>query len=185
MNGKMAGLLIGEVAQRTGVSVTTIRYYEALGLLPPPPRSLAGYRRYSEQTVEELRFIRKAQSLGSSQDEIGGILKLSRSGKTACAHVLSLAHQHLASVEERIRQLQHFRDQLAAEIAKWNGAARPPAGVCAKSLQVPKWMQSAALGPSQIVFIQGDAEGHGRSSDISDFRLADVFKRPPEMLNQA
>jgi MerR family mercuric resistance operon transcriptional regulator len=131
MNGKMAGLLIGEVAQRTGVSATTIRYYEELGLLPSPPRSSAGYRRYSEQSVEELRFIRKAQSLGFSLDEIGGILKLSRSGETACAHVLSLAHQHLASVEERIRQLQHFRDHLAAEIAKWNGADTPTCrGLC-------------------------------------------------------
>ncbi len=117
----MSGLLIGEVAQRAGVSAPTIRYYEEIGLLPAPLRSSAGYRRYAEQTVEELRFIRKAQALGFSLDEIGEILRLSRSGKAPCSHVLSIAHQHLAAVEERIRRLQRFRDLLAAEVAKWDG----------------------------------------------------------------
>jgi DNA-binding transcriptional MerR regulator len=68
---RMSGLLIGEVAQRAGVTVPTVRYYEEIGLLPVPSRSCTGYRRYSEHTVEELRFIRKAQVLGFSLDEIG------------------------------------------------------------------------------------------------------------------
>lgn len=128
---RMAGLLIGDVAQRAGVSAPTIRYYEDIGLLPAPARSPAGYRRYSEAIVEELRFIRKAQALGFSLDEIGEILKLSRSGKTPCLHVLSLAHQHLAAVEERIRQLQRFRDRFAAELAKWDGETTPTCrGLC-------------------------------------------------------
>ena len=130
MNG-MAGLLIGDVAQRAGVSAAAIRYYEEIGLLPPPSRSASGYRRYSESTVEDLRFIRKAQALGFSLDEIGEILKLSRSGRTACSHVLSLAHQHLAALDERIRQLQQFRAQLAAEVAKWDGKKTPTCeGLC-------------------------------------------------------
>ena len=129
--GRMAGLLIGDVAQRAGVSAPTIRYYEDIGLLPTPSRSSTGYRRYSESMVEELRFIRKAQALGFSLDEIGEILKLSRSGKTPCSHVLSLAHQHLAAVQERIRQLQQFRNQLAAELAKWDGETAPTCrGLC-------------------------------------------------------
>lgn len=116
----MPRLLIGELAKRAGVSPPTIRYYEEIGLLPAPSRSTAGYRRYAEQTLEEVRFIRKAQALGFSLDEVGEILKLSRSGKTPCSHVLSLARQHLAAVEERIRQLRRFHDQLAAEVAKWD-----------------------------------------------------------------
>jgi MerR family transcriptional regulator, mercuric resistance operon regulatory protein len=124
----MAGLLIGDVARRAGVSAPTIRYYEEIGLLPSPARSSSGYRRYSERTVEELQFIRKAQALGFSLDEIGQILKLSRSGKTPCSHVLSLAHQHLAAVDERIRQLQRFRRQFAAEVAKWDGKKNPTCG---------------------------------------------------------
>jgi MerR family transcriptional regulator, mercuric resistance operon regulatory protein len=116
----MAGLLIGEVAQPAGVSAPTIRYYEEIGLLAKPSRSATGYRRYSESTVQELKFIRKAQALGFSLDEIGEILKLSRSGELPCSHVRSLAHQHLAAVEGRIRQLQQFRDELAAEVTKWD-----------------------------------------------------------------
>lgn len=69
--------------------------------------------------------------LGFSLDEIGEVLKLSRSGKTPCSHVLSLAHQHLAAVEQRIRQLQQFHDHLATELAKWDGEKTPTCrGLC-------------------------------------------------------
>jgi DNA-binding transcriptional MerR regulator len=128
---RMAGGLIGDVAKRAGVSPPTIRYYEEIGLLPAPARSSAGYRRYPQTTVDELLFIRKAQALGFSLDEVAEILKLSRSGKPPCSHVLSLAHQHLAAVDERIRQLQRFRQQLAAELAKWDGKNTPTCrGLC-------------------------------------------------------
>lgn len=127
----MTGLLIGAVARRAGVSPPTIRYYEDIGLLAPPLRSSSGYRRYSDTTVEELQFVRKAQALGFSLDEIGEILRLSRSGKTPCSHVLTIAHRHLAAVEERIRHLQTFRERLAAELAKWDGKEAPTCrGLC-------------------------------------------------------
>ena len=127
----MPGLLIGELAERTGVSAATIRYYEGLGLLRPPARSNAGYRRYSDDALQELTFIRKAQALGFSLEEIAEILKLTRAGRTPCEHVLTLAHKHLAAVDERIRQLQTFRDQLAAEVEKWDGKTSPTCeGLC-------------------------------------------------------
>lgn len=127
----MAGLLIGDVAERTGLSAPTIRYYESLGLVAPPPRSATGYRRYTETTVEELRFIKKAQSLGFSLEEIGEILTLSRAGDTPCSHVLDLSRRHLRAVDERIQQLSRFRDQLAGELAKWDGERQPTCrGLC-------------------------------------------------------
>ena len=129
--GCMAGFLIGEVAERAGVPSPTIRYYESLGLLKPAARSSAGYRRYAEGAVEELRFIKKAQALGFSLEEIGEILELSRSGTVPCSRVLSLAHQHLAAVDERIGQLQQFRDRLAEEVGKWDqGATAACGGLC-------------------------------------------------------
>jgi MerR family copper efflux transcriptional regulator len=127
----MAGLLIGEVAERTGLTPPTIRYYESIGLVKPPVRSAAGYRRYSESTVEELAFIKKAQGLGFTLDEIGEILNLSRSGTAPCEHVLELADRHLTAVDERIRQLTAFREQLASELNKWRGSRKPTCrGLC-------------------------------------------------------
>lgn len=111
---------ISEVAKLAGVSAPTIRYYEEIGLLAKPLRSSAGYRRYTESTVEELQFIRKAQAIGFSLDEIAEILQLSKSGEKPCGHVLSLAHQHLAAVDERIARLQTFRKQLAADVRRWD-----------------------------------------------------------------
>lgn len=127
-----AGLLIGDVSKRTGVPAPTIRYYEEIGLLRSPARSGGGYRRYSDATMEELVFIRKAQALGFSLEEIAEILQLSRSGKTPCSHVLSLARQHLAAVDERIRHLRAFRRQLARDLEKWarQGTAITCSGLC-------------------------------------------------------
>ncbi len=127
----MAGLLIGDVVERTGLTAPTIRYYESIGLLAAAPRSATGYRRYSDTTVEELRFIKKAQSLGFSLEEIGEILTLSRAGDTPCSHVLDLSRRHLGAIEERIQQLTRFRDQLASELAKWDGKREPTCrGLC-------------------------------------------------------
>src|SRR5712691_2138718 len=100
----MTGLLIGDVAERTGLTAPTIRYYESIGLLPAPSRSSTGYRRYNETTVAELRFIKKAQALGFSLDEVAEILKLSRAGATPCSRVLDLARRHVTAVDDRIRQ---------------------------------------------------------------------------------
>ncbi len=127
----MAGVRIGDVAARSGLTAATIRYYESLGLLAPAPRSISGYRYYSETTVEELRFIKKAQGLGFSLEEVGEILKLSRSGETPCSHVLDLAKRHLVALDERIAQLARFRGVLADEVCKWSGEQQPTCvGLC-------------------------------------------------------
>ena len=117
----MAGLRIGEVANQAGVSTPTIRYYERAGLMPKPARSDAGYRLYSQRAIEELTFVRRAQAMGFSLDEIRGLLQLSRGGVAPCARVIALAETHLTQLEERIQQLHTFRDQLADALNKWRG----------------------------------------------------------------
>ena len=124
----MAGFLIGELARAAGVSAPTVRYYEEVGLLPPSSRTSGGYRRYTDAALHELRFIRKAQGLGFSLDEIREILKLSRAGEAPCAEVLTLARRHLSAVDERMAQLQRFREHLAGELAKWDGQQSPTCG---------------------------------------------------------
>jgi MerR family transcriptional regulator, copper efflux regulator len=118
-------MLIGDLARQSDVTPATIRYYEEIGLLTAPPRSGGGYRRYSPSTLQELEFIKKGQGLGFSLEEIGEILKLSRSGAAPCSRVLALAERNLAAADERIRQLQAFRDRLASQIKKWKGKAMP------------------------------------------------------------
>ena len=145
----MAGLRIGDVAARAGLSAPTIRYYERVGLLAQAPRSATGYRHYTETTVEELRFIKKAQVLGFSLDEIGEILKLSRGGKAPCSHVLGLARRHLAAVDERIQQLAKFRDTLAGEVAKWDGVTEQ---TCGGLCQIIAGSEGPSTMPLQVDF---------------------------------
>jgi MerR family transcriptional regulator, copper efflux regulator len=128
----MSGLLIGEVAKRTGFPPPTIRYYEEVGLLKKPSRAESGYRSYSSKTVDELLFVKKAQALGFSLEEITEILQLSRSGQKPCERVLTMSHRHLDAIDARIRDLQKFRGYLAAEISKWDhqGTAVTCDGLC-------------------------------------------------------
>lgn len=156
----MAGLFIGAVAKQAGVSPPTIRYYEDIGLLAPPLRSSTGYRRYSDTTVEELRFIRKAQALGFSLEGIGEILRLSRSGKTPCSHVLTVAHRHLTAVEERIRHLQVFRERLAAELAKWDGKETP---TCRGLCQIIREAEAGDTAETVKVFLNRSRRGRART----------------------
>jgi DNA-binding transcriptional MerR regulator len=114
------GLKIGELAREVGTSAPTIRYYESIGLIPAPARTSGGYREYSARSRQELVFIRKAQALGFSLEEIREILDLSRSGRVPCARVRTVAHRHLAMLDDRIARLQRFRNQLAREVVRWD-----------------------------------------------------------------
>lgn len=124
-------MLIGDVARRADVTPATIRYYEEIGLLTPPPRSAGGYRRYSQAALHEIDFIKKGQSLGFSLEEISEILQLSRAGTAPCSRVLELAERNLVAVDERMRHLRVFRDRLTSQIKKWRGKAIPNCnGLC-------------------------------------------------------
>lgn len=115
----MRGLRIGELARRGGVTAATVRYYERAGVLLPPPRSAAGYRLYGERAVEELVFVRRAQGLGFTLDEIRELLDLSRRGSPPCGRVLALAEQHLEAVDRRIRELRAYRRRLGGLVRRW------------------------------------------------------------------
>ena len=118
-------MLIGDISKLLDITPATIRYYEEIGVLTPPRRSESGYRRYTESSLEELRFIKKGQRLGFSLDEIREILRISRAGEAPCSHVVELAERNLAAAEERMRHLQAFSDRLAALIDKWKGKSVP------------------------------------------------------------
>jgi len=103
---------IGELAERSGVSAKTIRYYEDIGLLPAPARSGSGYRDYEPSTADRLAFIRAAQAVGLSLGEIRGIVALRDEGQTPCGHVLDLLRSRAADLDRRIAELRALRGEL-------------------------------------------------------------------------
>lgn len=103
---------IGKLAEHNGVTTKTIRFWESTGLLPEPTRTPSGYRDYDPDIVERLRFIRHAQAAGLTLAEIGQVLTISDDGDPPCGHVSDLIHQHLADIDERIRELTETRTLL-------------------------------------------------------------------------
>lgn len=106
-------MLIGELAERSGIPARTIRFYEQVEVLTPPERSSNGYRIYSDRTLAELTFVRRAQRLGFSLDEIREILGLGREGRLSCNRVIALCDAHLGEVDRQMAELRTFRELLA------------------------------------------------------------------------
>jgi DNA-binding transcriptional MerR regulator len=112
-------LLIGQLAKLAGVKPDTVRFYERSGLLPKPARTTSEYRLYDKTALNQLRFIKKAQSLGFSLDEVRRILRLRGQGSRTCHSVLAIAEATLDETESKLRELQKFRDALAANVKRW------------------------------------------------------------------
>jgi Cu(I)-responsive transcriptional regulator len=106
-------LPIGELARNTGVKVPTIRYYEQIGLLPPPPRTEGGQRRYGRPEVDRLNFIRHARELGFEIDDIRELLDMAAEPQQSCHQADSIARNHLAEVDRRIASLTTLRTELS------------------------------------------------------------------------
>lgn len=106
----------GELAGRAGVNTETLRYYERRGLLEVPPRTNGGYRDYPPSAVELLRFIKRAQQLGFTLDEVEELLHLDAGGPDSCDAARVLAESRRADLEARIADLQRMRDSLAGLI---------------------------------------------------------------------
>lgn len=121
-------LLIGQLAKLVDVKTDTIRFYERSRLLPKPERKPSGYRVYDGAALSRVRFIRKAQALGFSLDEIRRILSLRGGGKKTCDRVLAIAEATLEESERRLSELQTFRDDLKRTVASWK---RPKKQACA------------------------------------------------------
>lgn len=103
---------IGELARATGLTAKTIRFYEAEGLIPDPPRTNSGYRAYANADVARLAFILKAKRLGLTLDEIKGILRLHDRSEPTCVHVRSLLEEKMAQIETVIQDLLGFKEEL-------------------------------------------------------------------------
>jgi DNA-binding transcriptional MerR regulator len=127
----VASLRIGELAGALGLNPKTIRYYEAIGLLPAAQRTSAGYRLYGPADRERLRFIARAKALGLSLAEIADILGLRDGGTCPCDHVLVLLDRKLIALDEQLRTLATLREELQGLRTAASTPARDGAPICA------------------------------------------------------
>lgn len=115
------GLKIGEVAERGGVNLQTIRYYEREMLLPDPPRLPSGYRVYPEQTVRRVRFIKRAQEIGFSLAEIRGLLAIRIDADRDSSEVRTLAAAKITDIEKKIQTLRQMKKVLSRITGRCSG----------------------------------------------------------------
>lgn len=127
-NGKM--LKIGEVSKRSGIGIEALRFYEKSGLLDRPGRTYSGYRLYDEAVLERLAFVKKAQVLGFSLDEIKELINHKRNGESPCAEVREVVRIRLDELNDRIAQMIQYRDELSAALADWDEMGEAEGHVC-------------------------------------------------------
>ena len=122
---RLDGIPIGELSRLTGVNIETIRYYEKIKLLRPPPRTEGGRRVYGPTETRLLAFIRRGRELGFGLDDIRALLALGAPGKASCADVREIAAHHLGDIRSKIDDLRKLERQLAKTIAQCSGSRVP------------------------------------------------------------
>ena len=117
----METIKIGRLAELSGVSIDTVRYYEREGLLPKPARRPSGYREYGQDDVERLRFVRRAKELGFTLTEIAELLSLAANRHSDMQGVRRKAEERLEQVEAKIKELRRVKRGLTDLIAACPG----------------------------------------------------------------
>jgi MerR family mercuric resistance operon transcriptional regulator len=115
----------GELAQRSGCNIETVRFYEKRGLLPAPPRTAGGHRDYAREHLRRLTFIRRSRELGFTLKEVRGLLGLVDGGDWTCAEVRAVTVEHLTNVRRKIADLEKLAQILGDMAAQCDGGAVP------------------------------------------------------------
>ena len=123
-------LKIGEVSKRSGIGIEALRFYEKGGLLDRPSRTYSGYRVYGEEVLERLEFIKRAQALGFSLDEIRRIIDDARRGESPCDEVREIVRRRMEELDERLRELHRYRKELKSTLEEWDKVGRAPGHIC-------------------------------------------------------
>lgn len=117
----MDRLTTGEVAKQAHVRIETLRYYERMGLVEPPPRNGSNYRLYPQETVRRVQFIKRAQQLGFSLKEISELLALRATTETSCADIRTRALAKIDTIEAKLRALHAMKHALTQLVAECSG----------------------------------------------------------------
>lgn len=116
----MSGLKIGDLAERTGTNAPTVRYYEEIGLLPQPDRQEGNQRRYGENDVRRLTFIRRCRDFGFSIDQVRTLVTLVQDRSRTCLEARDLAQAHLAEVRAKLKELRELERGIAGFVESCN-----------------------------------------------------------------
>ena len=116
---------IQEASRQSGMPAKTIRFYEDIGLVQPAARAANGYRQFDEKDVRTLKFIQRARGLGFTVEDIQKLLSLWHDKRRESAQVKSLALQHVADIEARIRQLEGIKCAIMDVANRCHGDSRP------------------------------------------------------------
>jgi MerR family mercuric resistance operon transcriptional regulator len=122
---RATGMSIGQLSELTGVNIETIRYYEKIGLLPPPSRAANGRRVYRAVEHRILAFVRRSRELGFSLNDIRALLRLSGPDNASCREVRDIAAHHLAGVRAKIGDLCKLERLLATTVSLCSGTTAP------------------------------------------------------------
>ncbi|WP_290648809.1 helix-turn-helix domain-containing protein [Aquisalimonas sp.] len=131
-------LRIGQLACETGCQVETIRYYERIGVLPPPARASNNYRVYGDSHRRRLVFIRRMRDLGFSLEEVRALLRMIDGGTYTCAEVQALGQEHLDAVRDKIADLRRVENALAELVGRCTGANTPDCSMLEALFEVPR-----------------------------------------------
>lgn len=126
----MEALKIGEVAKRAGVTAKAIRFYEAAGVLKPPERALNGYRVYTADVVDVLRFVKLAAGLGLTLAEVKEILTIRQGGRPPCTHVHRLLRDKAVELDRKLKDLLEVRRRIRQSLSAWKRRPVTGATVC-------------------------------------------------------
>lgn len=126
-----SGLMkIGEVSKKSGTGIEALRFYEKSGLLDKPDRTYSGYRMYSSEVLERLAFIKQAQTLGFSLDEIKLLIGQKKKGESPCFEAREIIRRRLDELNEKIDQLVKHRDEVTEALTEWDEKERIDGHVC-------------------------------------------------------
>ena len=123
-------LKIGGVARKSGAGVETLRFYENRGLISPRGRTASGYRVYDESVFERLSFIRKAQAVGFSLDEIARIIAEAGRGKRPCLEVRRIVAERLQELDRKLVELRRYREELSKTVDAWDRRGGEEGMIC-------------------------------------------------------
>lgn len=123
-------LKIGEVAKLSGIGIEALRFYERSGLLGRPERTQSGYRLYDRAVLERLDFIKRAQVLGFSLDEIKQIISEKEAGESPCEAVREIVRTRLHELDDHLRDIRRYRNELAATLAEWDRTGSAEGHIC-------------------------------------------------------